>query len=227
MSSYVPFSSKSFKLFDIEDDGKLSLHNKDAFFASFANLPPDTKLYICLVLGDGRCGKSLLLNTFISHLYANNFLRGECPRDFYSQPNTVFESRSDSLESSVTHGCDMAMVYLRDEGEEEWVGGVLLLIDCEGMNNMDCRDLSLLMAISSQITDNLIFVANRVVNNNLRKMLEKIILDRLIISRDDSIATSWRSKLHVVLNFKPSLTYLDSGVLDRLIDTSQEQVRKM
>ena len=214
-------------MFDIENNGKLSLHSKDKFFSSFENIPSDAKIYIGLVAGDGRCGKSLLLNTLISFLYVNNYLRGKCPEAFNSQPNNVFESRSDSLESSVTHGCDVAMVFLRDEGEEEWVGGVLILMDCEGMNNMDCRDLSLLMAISSQITDNLIFVGNRVVNDSLRKMLEKIILDRLIISRDESTVTSWRSKLHVVLNFKPSLTRLDCGVLDRLIDSSPAQVRNI
>ena len=60
MSSYVPFSSKSFKLFDIESNGKLSLHSKDKFFSSFENIPSDAKIYIGLVAGDGRCGKSQL-----------------------------------------------------------------------------------------------------------------------------------------------------------------------
>jgi hypothetical protein len=75
-------------------------------------------------------------------------------------------------------------------------GKTLIWFDMEGVNNRDRPELSMLLAILTQITNHLIFV-DRCLNDTLRSSLGRIVSSRMIMIQGGSV--SWPT-LNVVLN---------------------------
>jgi hypothetical protein len=89
----------------------------------------------------------------------------------------------------VTAGIDCVILDLAN-------GKTLLWFDMEGVNNRDRPELSMLLAILTQITNHLIFV-DRCLNDTLRSSLGRIVGSRMIASPGGSV--TW-PRLSVVLN---------------------------
>jgi hypothetical protein len=89
----------------------------------------------------------------------------------------------------VTAGIDCVVLDLANQK-------TLLWFDMEGVNNRDRPELSMLLAILSQITNHLVFV-DRALNDTLRSSLGRIVGSRMIMVQGRNL--TW-PRLSLVLN---------------------------
>jgi hypothetical protein len=156
------------------------------------------RIYIVSIVGVGRTGKSLIFNLFVAALAVGGYIRNIDSQECRNRklPN-VFKSVGGT--DSITHGVDIKIIHLRD-GAEEWANGAIVLLDFEGLLNNDNgkfrEALSLLLALSTQISQHVLFVDTQF-NDNVKTSIGRMVRARLLI--ENNVVEDW-PVLHLIKN---------------------------
>jgi hypothetical protein len=166
-------------------------------------------IYILVIAGLGRVGKSTILNCFIGESAKRDLLKGFTVAECNETDSNFF--LSDSTGDAVTHGIDAAIVPLKEGGVYNFpANSALLLFDVEGLRNKDTKGLDLVLAICTQLGHHLVFVDQQL-NDPCRENLNRLVVSKLIHA-----PTAKMPYLHLVAN-KTDLDY-DPGFVDPWFD---------
>lgn len=172
-----------------------------------------TKIYPVCTVGLSCSGKSFLLNSMIILLASLGYLR----REDHENTSDVFVSSSRrGGDFGITRGSDIAVVYLREEGDEPWAGGAIVFYDFEGLMMDDHPGLSVLLALATQLATELLYVDCNF-NDSLRNNLSRLVAAGLV-QCDGRAYPNWPF-LTVIINQRQ--LHLATDALDTMFDETR------
>jgi hypothetical protein len=148
----------------------------------------EQQLVVLAVVGEGRSGKSTFLNYVVGSLLERGIAATSA---LETDPGTLFQPFKTGCDiDPVTRGLDVLLLPLAN-------GKLLILLDMEGLFNRDRPALDMILAIVSQLSDQIVYM-DKCLSDNFRNSLGRLVGSSMMNAFNPE-NISW-PQLHIVLN---------------------------